>query len=498
MSRTFADEIELQSTPQAHTDGSTRPASLASTPSSIGKDVDSRPSSFAGLPELEVDEVQRQRTTLRRLSMGDGEGEGAELGEIDGGRKAWTFVVAGFVLEYVPWSYAYSWPAVLVFLEQHDPWRKSSLATLSSIGSVLLALQFFVPIFAMSFFKRYPEWRVIFLSACVAVNGASMLGSAWATKTEHLIVLQGVLGGLSGAALYAPVLSDLSEWWVKRRGMASGIVFSGSSIGGIFCPFLIDALLKKYGFARMCQVWAAMTVPIYAFTIWGVRPRLPLRKPAKGQRSPWLAVHPKFLLDPIVLTMAFVTMIQSLPYYMVSFYTPTYTLHLGTSSSSTVVVALVNASASLGAIVLGWASDRSLPWTMVVMSLWTTLTSVLGWGFSSSLTGVFLFAVTYSFATAVFSLWGAGARDAAGSNPHLSTMILGFFSVSRGIASIVGPLLGTALYDPKQAEERSSFGRFGFSHVIIAVGVLSFVGVFGAPMLVWARKVNEKKRLAAA
>lgn len=33
-------------------------------------------------------------------------------------------------------------------------------------------------------------------------------------------------------------------------------------------------------------------------------------------------------------------------------------------------------------------------------------------------------------------------------------MILGTFSVARGIASIIGPSLGTALYSPKEAEER--------------------------------------------
>lgn len=44
------------------------------------------------------------------------------------------------------------------------------------------------------------------------------------TQVWQLILLQGVLCGISGAVLYTPVLIWLQEWWVIRRGMASGLM----------------------------------------------------------------------------------------------------------------------------------------------------------------------------------------------------------------------------------------------------------------------------------
>ncbi|GAA5989766.1 hypothetical protein JCM11641_006027 [Rhodosporidiobolus odoratus] len=466
---------------------------------------DSRPTSIAALPDLSgqyalaetglgVQEEQVRQRRLRRMSGSEPQ-EGLELPPVDKGVGAWSFVCFAFVLECFVWAYGYSFPTVLVYLQQTPPWSSSSLAELSAIGSVGLALLFFCPILAVAFFRRYPDWRVRVLFAMIFVNCGSMLVASWATKTWHLIVLQGVLVGFSGAVLYAPVLMFLNDWFAEKRGLSSGIVFAGSSIGGIGFPFLINSILEKHGFATMCRIWACVTFAAFTPAVYFVKPRVPSQKPKHGERAPWLAVSPKLLLDPIVLVMFTLTFLFSLPYYQVSFYLPTYTLSLSASSSSTIVVGLVNGAAAIGAIAIGWASDRSLPWTMTVLGLASGFIALLAWGYASSLAVVFAFAVGYTFFTPVFSLWGAGAREAVGANPHASTMVVSSFSIARGIASIVGPFIGTALYDPHEAESRPKWGRFGFSRVIIAVGVLSLLSSLGGPALAWARREKTRRKI---
>lgn len=112
-------------------------------------------------------------------------------------------------------------------------------------------------------FQRYPEHVHKALWAASIVSSMSMLVSSWATEvsrplrcliaeSDHnfrrcgssssskvsslrkltydiaqvwqLIILQGLLCGVSGAVLYAPVLMWLQDWWVARRGMASGVM----------------------------------------------------------------------------------------------------------------------------------------------------------------------------------------------------------------------------------------------------------------------------------
>lgn len=80
-------------------------------------------------------------------------------------------------------------------------------------------------------FQRYPDYAKAALWAATVVSCVSMLVSSWATEAWHLILLQGILGGVTGAVLYAPVLLWMNQWFVERRGTASGIVFAGTGIG---------------------------------------------------------------------------------------------------------------------------------------------------------------------------------------------------------------------------------------------------------------------------
>ncbi len=78
----------------------------------------------------------------------------------------------------------------------------------------------------------------------VVLCGASLFGASFATKVSMafhprfvthqkyqvpvLIGLQGILYAIGGSLLYAPCISYMTEWFVMRRGLASGVIFAGS------------------------------------------------------------------------------------------------------------------------------------------------------------------------------------------------------------------------------------------------------------------------------
>lgn len=53
----------------------------------------------------------------------------------------------------------------------------------------------------------------------------------------------------------------------------------------------------------MCRVMALILAAVLSIANFLMKPRIPRRKPAPGQRGPWIAIDLKFLYDPIFLWM---------------------------------------------------------------------------------------------------------------------------------------------------------------------------------------------------
>lgn len=76
----------------------------------------------------------------------------------------------------------------------------------------------------------------------------------------QLILTQGALYGIGGSLLYNPFLFYLDEWFIRRKGMAYGIFFSGTGLFGAFIPAILQWGLDNYGFRLTLQIWALVVV----------------------------------------------------------------------------------------------------------------------------------------------------------------------------------------------------------------------------------------------
>ena len=77
---------------------------------------------------------------------------------------------------------------------------------------------------------------------------AGLLFAARASELWHFSVSLGVLCGLFGmAATFAPVASDISHWFTARRGLAVGIVISGTYVAGAVWPPVLQHFIDTYG-----------------------------------------------------------------------------------------------------------------------------------------------------------------------------------------------------------------------------------------------------------
>ena len=90
-----------------------------------------------------------------------------------------------------------------------------------------------------------------------------LLTASFTTSVNGLIGTQGMLYGLGFVTVTYPIISMINEWWVVRKGIAFGLISSASGAMGAVMPFVIEALLKKYGHQRTLR-GCAVTMATHA------------------------------------------------------------------------------------------------------------------------------------------------------------------------------------------------------------------------------------------
>ncbi|KAJ2985860.1 hypothetical protein NUW54_g10004 [Trametes sanguinea] len=305
-----------------------------------------------------------------------------ELPPVDRGVKAWTFCFSAFVLEMMVWGFGFSYD----YYTSHPPFDKASGVAISAVGTVSLAIQYGEVIFLSFVFGRYPDFLRIGMWAGLTLYFAALFCSSFATEVWQLILLQGVGVGFGGGLLYMPVIKLLPEWFSERRGLAGGIIFAGTGVGGFVFPFILNALLDKVGLRWTLRIWAIGTSLCSGIALLGMRSRFPIPKYAANQRRPrFIPPHVGFITSPLFWTFAITNLLQGLSYFPVSLYIATFTRSLASQLTATVVLALFNSSAVAGQIILGHLSDRfPYPVIMVCSALGSALAAFFLWGFANA------------------------------------------------------------------------------------------------------------------
>jgi MFS family permease len=87
-----------------------------------------------------------------------------------------------------------------------------------------------------------------------------MFGFASATKYWEIFLGQGIACGLAAGIAFIPAASSVSHWFRRRRATALGVLATGSSIGGIVYPVMINHLFPKIGFVWTVRAGSSFIV----------------------------------------------------------------------------------------------------------------------------------------------------------------------------------------------------------------------------------------------
>ncbi|KDQ20063.1 hypothetical protein BOTBODRAFT_385802 [Botryobasidium botryosum FD-172 SS1] len=419
-------------------------------------------------------------------------GNAVALPPVDGGVQAWTFLGLAFVLESLTWGLIFSYGIFQDYYTHHPPFNKSSETAIAAVGTVSLALQYMGLVFIITILERWPYIRKGVMWAALALCCGSLIIASFATKVAHLIITQGILFGLGGAALYAAVLTLFSEWFVRRRSLAGSIMFGGSGLGGAIFPILLNALLERMSWRWTLRIWAFGIAVPGCIAVWFAKGRMPIVRNQPSQAKP---ISLSFFRAPLFITISTTLFIQAIGYFPVSLYMPSYATALGLPIiDGTLSLTVFNLASTTGQLIFGHLCDRT-PYirVMVISAVGSALSAYLIWGFAHSLSLVFLFVVIFGgLGGGFYAIGPAASTDIAGTE-HSNSVIYGALCIIKGVAVVLGPIIATRLHNPHAPiipGNTKDFGGYGFTTVTLFVGGMMIAASLGSILSMGVKRWN--------
>ena len=94
----------------------------------------------------------------------------------------------------------------------------------------------------------------------------------------QIFLAEGLGFGLGAGGIFTACFIVAGQWFVKRRGLAVGIVPCGSSLGGVIFPFFVNRLIQDVEFAGAMRYTALLIGILLIFACVLVKARLPRKK----------------------------------------------------------------------------------------------------------------------------------------------------------------------------------------------------------------------------
>lgn len=271
-----------------------------------------------------------------------------------------------------------------------------------------------------------------------------LVAGSFASDLGVLILTQGVAYGLGFLIFYYPILSMVNEYWITRRGMAYGILCGASGISGTTMPFVLQALLTRYGYRITLR---AVAVALTLLT----GPLIPLLKGRVPSSSAQVGSHRwnwTFFRSPLFWVYSISNLLQGFGYFFPALYLPSYASSLGLSSKSgALFLALMSIFQVGGQFVFGLLSDRKVP--LDVLASVSTVVAATAcfaiWRLAQSLPVLLIFAILYGFFGAGFTATWARMSMSVTEDEIAGPIVFSLLNFGKGVGNVLAGPIGGAL-----------------------------------------------------
>jgi OFA family oxalate/formate antiporter-like MFS transporter len=347
----------------------------------------------------------------------------------------------------------YAWSVFVAPLEMRFGWKRADTSLVFTVAVIVFALTFVV---AGRIQDRFGPFYCSLAGGILVSLGFYL--SSYTNSLTYLIVCFGVIGGLGNGFGYATPIPVMAKWFPDKRGLAVGLAVGGYGAGSaIFGPLAQLKLIPLYGLPATFKILGAV---FFVMTIVGA---FLLRNPPLGYRPPgWAppaasksgATAQEFGPGEMLRTRTFYLMWVgyalgcSAGLMVISQLVPfARSVGVAAAALSTMTLVVGAAGNASGRILSGWMSDRlgRINVLRVMIGISTLAMPFLyAAGTSVALLYLAVFIVYWCYGTQL-SVNGAAASDFWGTTN--AGINYGLLFTAWGVAGIIGPAIGGALYD---------------------------------------------------
>ncbi len=374
------------------------------------------------------------------------------------------------------------------------PFANATPAQIDLIGTLGVSLMTIGAPYASAWTKSYSPRTMTLIGGmlfALANISASFSQFLW-----QFVLTQGVMLGCGTCLTYIPAVTVAPGWFKERRGLAMGVVLSGTGIGGALWAPVLRALNASIGFRNTLRLTGGLSFVLIVASGWILKwhPDIEARNrleasPGQSRLRPPLA-NWQVVRSRMFAAQAAGAIFQAAAYYTPVYFISTYARTLGyTPTAGANFIALSNGTSACGKIVLGYIADQLGRLNVLLLCTLLSAISTLGLWFPSTLTmdgnvGMSLFAtyvILYSVtAGAYVALFPTVLVELFGVQNFAS--VNGLLYMLRGLGTLAGTPGAGALIRNRSATGVHS--KVAFKNPSLLIGSLLASATFGC---LWVR-----------
>ena len=295
------------------------------------------------------------------------------------------------------------------------------------------------------------------MTGCGISLGLGYLLMSQISALWQLYILYGVLIAIGMSGTFVPLSSTIAHWFIKRRGIMTGIIVAGQGLGILIIPHIVSQLIAAYNWRT-----SYIIVGIIALVLLLLVAQLLKRNPGQiGQLPYGESERGKNSLSPKVRGFSLQASIHTRQFWMlctiflafffclgvISVHIVIHSTGLGVPATTAAsILGIIGGASIFGRIIMGSAGDRIGNRLAFIIGFILIVTALLWLAVAKETWMLFLAAIIFGFGYGgLLALLSPMTAELFGLRSH--GVILGVLIFVGGVGDAIASVLAGRIFD---------------------------------------------------